>query len=128
MWLLAMACTPGMDDSDSPSASGWTAGAPFVLSAGFASGEDEDPALVQQDWATIRNTMWNYVGIVRTTERLGRAVADIRDLEKRLLRFYHETKMSKAIVDLFHGVHASYLIAQAALKNPVSRGCHYRKS
>lgn len=89
---------------------------------------NEDPALVQQDWATIRNTMWNYVGIVRTTERLGRAVADIRDLEKRLLRFYHETKMSKAIVDLFHGVHASYLIAQAALKNPVSRGCHYRKS
>ena len=32
------------------------------------------------------------------------------------------------IVDLFHGVHASYLIAQAALKNPVSRGCHYRKN
>ncbi len=90
--------------------------------------QNEDPALVQQDWTTIRNTMWNYVGIVRTTERLGRAVADIRDLEKRLSRFYHETKISKAIVDLFHGVHASLLIAQAALKNPVSRGCHYRKS
>jgi L-aspartate oxidase len=89
---------------------------------------NEDPALIQQDWATIRNTMWNYVGIVRTTERLGRAVADIRDLEKRLLRFYHETRISKEIVDLFHGVHASYLIAAAALKNPVSRGCHYRKS
>lgn len=89
---------------------------------------NEDPALIQQDWATIRNTMWNYVGIVRTTERLARAMADIRDLEKRLARFYHETKISKAIVDLFHGVHASWLIAQAALKNPVSRGCHYRKS
>jgi L-aspartate oxidase len=89
---------------------------------------NEDPALIQQDWATIRNTMWNYVGIVRTTERLARAVADIRDLEKRLQRFYHETKISKEIVDLFHGVHASWLIAQAAFKNPVSRGCHYRKS
>ena len=89
---------------------------------------NEDPALIQQDWATIRNTMWNYVGIVRTTERLGRAVADIRDMEKRIHRFYQETKVSKAIVDLFHGVHASHLIAQAALKNPVSRGCHYRKS
>jgi len=89
---------------------------------------NEDPALIQQDWTTIRNTMWNYVGIVRTAERLGRAVADIRDLEKRLQRFYHETRISKEIVDLFHGVHASYLIAQAALKNPVSRGCHYRKN
>lgn len=90
--------------------------------------DNEDPALIQQDWATIRNTMWNYVGIVRTAERLGRAVADIRDLEKRLVRFYHETRISKAKVDLFHGVHASYLIAQAALKNPLSRGCHYRKN
>jgi L-aspartate oxidase len=90
--------------------------------------QNEDPALIQQDWATIRNTMWNYVGIVRTTERLGRAVADIRDLEKRLQRFYHETRISKEIVDLFHGVHASHLIAQAAFKNPISRGCHYRKS
>lgn len=88
---------------------------------------NEDPALIQQDWTTIRNTMWNYVGIVRTGERLGRAVADIRDLQKRLLRFYHETRISKAIVDLFHGVHASLLIAQAAVKNTDSRGCHYRK-
>lgn len=90
--------------------------------------QNEDPALIRQDWTTIRNTMWNYVGIVRTGERLGRAVADIRDLEKRLSRFYHETKISREIVDLFHGVHASHLIAQAALKNPVSRGCHYRRN
>jgi L-aspartate oxidase len=89
---------------------------------------NEDPALIQQDWATIRSTMWNYVGIVRTTERLARAVADIRDLEKRIGRFYQVTRISKELVDLFHGVHASHLIAQAAFKNPVSRGCHYRKS
>jgi L-aspartate oxidase len=89
---------------------------------------NEDPALIQQDWATVRNTMWNYVGIVRTTERLARAVADIRDLEKRVQRFYQVTRISKEIVDLTHGVHASHLIAQSAFKNPVSRGCHYRKS
>ena len=90
--------------------------------------QNEDPALLQQDWATIRNTMWNYVGIVRTTARLARAVADLRDLEKRILRFYQVTRISKEIVDLFHGVRAAHLIATAAFKNPVSRGCHYRKS
>jgi L-aspartate oxidase len=72
--------------------------------------------------------MWNYVGIVRTAERLGRAVADIRDLEKRLTRFYHETRISKEIVELIHGVHASHLIAVAAVKNPVSRGAHFRRN
>jgi L-aspartate oxidase len=90
--------------------------------------QNEDPALLQQDWATIRTTMWNYVGIVRTTARLARAVADLRDLEKRILRFYQVTRISKEIVDLFHGVRAAHLIATAAFKNPVSRGCHYRKS
>jgi L-aspartate oxidase len=99
---------------------------PDWMSPGDA--RNEDPALIQQDWATIRNTMWNYVGIVRTAERLGRAAADLRDMEKRLTRFYHVTKISKSIVDLFHGVRAASLIAQAALKNPVSRGCHYRKN
>jgi L-aspartate oxidase len=89
---------------------------------------NEDPALLQQDWATIRNTMWNYVGIVRTTARLARAVADLRDLEKRILRFYQVTKISREIVDLFHGVRAAHAIATAAFKNPVSRGCHYRES
>ena len=89
---------------------------------------NEDPALLAQDWATIQSTMWNYVGIVRTTARLARAMADLRDLEKRILRFYQVTKISKDIVDLFHGVRAGSLIAQAAFKNPVSRGCHYRKS
>ena len=90
--------------------------------------QNEDPALLQQDWATIRNTLWNYVGIVRTTARLARAVADLRDLEKRILRFYQVTKISKDIVDLTHGIHAAHLIATAAFRNPESRGCHYRKS
>ncbi len=90
--------------------------------------QNDDPALFQQDWATIRNTMWNYVGIVRTTARLARAVADLRDLEKRILRFYQVTRISKEIVDLFHGVRTAHLIATAAFKNPESRGCHYRKS
>jgi L-aspartate oxidase len=90
--------------------------------------QNEDPALLQQDWATIRTTLWNYVGIVRTTARLARAVADLRDLEKRILRFYQVTKISREIVGLTHGIRAAHLIATAAFRNPESRGCHYRKN
>ena len=39
---------------------------------------NDDPALIAQDWATIRNTMWNYVGISRTASRLHRAFDDLR--------------------------------------------------
>jgi len=87
----------------------------------------EDPALILQDWTTIKHTMWNYVGIVRTYERLKRAVADMRELGHRLTKFYHEAAISKAIVELFHGQHMATVIANAAIKNRTSRGAHFRK-
>ncbi|MGK2856985.1 MAG: L-aspartate oxidase [Thermoanaerobaculia bacterium] len=87
----------------------------------------EDPALILQDWTTIQHTMWNYVGIVRTYERLKRAFADMRELGNRLTKFYHESPVSKDIIELFHGQNMAALIAQAALKNPESRGAHFRK-
>ncbi len=87
----------------------------------------EDPALILQDWTTIQHTMWNYVGIVRTYERLKRAVADMRELGNRLTKFYHEATISKPIVELFHGQQCAAIIASAALRDPVSRGAHFRR-
>ncbi len=87
----------------------------------------EDPALILQDWTTIQNTMWNYVGIVRTYERLKRANADMRELGNRLTKYYHESTISKSIVELFHGQQMAAIVASAAIKNPVSRGAHFRK-
>ncbi|MEA2235725.1 MAG: L-aspartate oxidase [Thermoanaerobaculia bacterium] len=87
----------------------------------------EDPALILQDWTTIQHTMWNYVGIVRTYERLKRSVADMRELGSRLTKYYHESTISKAIVELFHGQQMAMIVASAALRNPVSRGAHFRR-
>jgi L-aspartate oxidase len=87
----------------------------------------EDPALILQDWTTIQHTMWNYVGIVRTFERLKRAVADIRQLGARLTKFYHESVMSPSIVELFHGQQMAAIVAASAIRNPISRGAHFRR-
>ncbi len=94
-----------------------------------AAGDEnlEDPALILQDWTTIQHTMWNYVGIVRTYERLKRAVADMRGLGHRLTKFYHESTISKPLVELFHGQQMAEIIAESALRNPVSRGAHFRR-
>ena len=87
---------------------------------------NDDPALIAQDWATIRNTMWNYVGITRTSPRLARAFEDLRDLSRHLHTFYRSTPLSRPVVDLFHGCQTAYLITQAALRNPQDIGCHHR--
>ncbi|MGQ9752267.1 MAG: L-aspartate oxidase [Thermoanaerobaculaceae bacterium] len=86
---------------------------------------NEDPALIAQDWSAIRHTMWNYVGIVRTRERLERATADLRHQLVRLTQFYRSTPVSASLVDLFHGCLTAGLIAEAARRNPTSVGCHY---
>lgn len=88
--------------------------------------QNEDPALVSQDWANIRNTMWNYVGVSRTSERLARAFSDLRKLTKDLQDFYRETMLSKPIIDLFHGSQAAYIITLAAQRNKETKGCHFR--
>jgi len=87
---------------------------------------NEDPALIAQDWANIRNTMWNYVGVSRTESRLTRAFTDLRKLTKNLQDFYKETALSKPIIDLFHGSQAAYIVTLAALRNKGTKGCHFR--
>lgn len=88
--------------------------------------QNDDPALVAQDWASIRNTMWNYVGISRSTARLRRAFEDLRNLSRHIHDFYKRTRLSRRLVDLFHGSHTAYVITQAALRNKKSLGCHQR--
>jgi L-aspartate oxidase len=87
--------------------------------------ENEDPALIAQDWMVIKNTMWNYVGIVRTTPRLKRAIEDMRHMYLRIEEFYKETPVSKDIISLFHGTQSAIMVAEAALRNRTSIGCHY---
>ncbi|MGE4552013.1 MAG: L-aspartate oxidase [Desulfovibrionaceae bacterium] len=87
---------------------------------------NEDPALIAQDWSTIRNTMWNYVGISRSTSRLARAFSDLRSLYKNLVDFYKATPVSKPIIDLMHGCQAAYTITLAAMRDRESKGCHTR--
>lgn len=90
------------------------------------SDQNDDPALIAQDWNSIRTVMWNYVGITRTTSRLDRAFAELRDLSRNVHSFYKNTAMSKPLIDLFHGCQTAYLITQAAHRNRHSLGCHYR--
>jgi L-aspartate oxidase len=89
--------------------------------------EEIDQALINQDWLTIRSTMWNYAGIIRTRKRLERAKSDLEYLRHRVERFYQEARMDAKVVGLRHGIQVALMITHAALANPVSRGAHFRK-
>jgi L-aspartate oxidase len=88
--------------------------------------EPVDPALVAQDWLTIRQTMWNYVGLVRTRRRLDRAHQILRELHLEIGRFYARSELSDALISLRNGVQTALAVLLAALEARESRGCHYR--
>lgn len=88
--------------------------------------EEIDPSLIQQDWLTIKLTMWNYVGLVRTTKRLNRALSILRDLQFEIESFYRRAALSDDIIGLRNGVQAALAVTHAAFRNKVSRGGHYR--
>ncbi len=88
--------------------------------------EPADPALISQDWLTIKYTMWNYVGLVRSARRLKRARAILRELQTELEYFYGRSKLNDEIIGLRNGCQAALAVLFAALENRTSRGGHYR--
>jgi L-aspartate oxidase len=89
--------------------------------------EPVDPALILQDWLTIKHTMWNYVGLVRSTKRIKRALQILRELQYEIEEFYDRAQLTDALLGLRNGCQAAIAIVYAALENPTSRGCHYRE-
>ena len=88
---------------------------------------DPDPALIQGDMQTIQNIMWHYVGLVRSGERLSRAIRELRHLWNEIETFYRTTKLSDGLIGLRNAVEVALIVAQAAQHNRQSRGCHYRQ-
>ncbi len=88
--------------------------------------EDADPALIWRDMRTIQHTMWHYVGLIRSSGRLARALRDLRHLKEEIDEFYRTTRLSDSLIGLRHAVQAALIVAEAAYRNRSSRGCHYR--
>ena len=89
--------------------------------------EAPDQALVAQDMSSLRHIMWNYVGLVRTTRRLARAISDLRNLEVEVERFYRAAALTDELVGLRNAVRVALIVTLAAWENRESRGCHYRE-
>jgi L-aspartate oxidase len=86
-----------------------------------------DPALIQGDMQTIQNIMWHYVGLVRSADRLSRAIRDLRHLWNEIETFYRSTTLSDGLIGLRNAVEVALIIAEAARHNRQSLGCHYRQ-
>lgn len=87
--------------------------------------ESTEAVMIAHNWDELRRFMWDYVGIVRTTERLQRASHRLALLQQEIADYYQSYRINSDLLELRNLVIVADLIIKSALSRKESRGLHY---
>ena len=84
-----------------------------------------EEVIIKHSWKEIRTLMWNYVGIVRTNERLLKAKIRISIYKKEIEESFNKNIISSDLIELRNLIYIAEIIIISALTRKESRGLHY---
>lgn len=87
--------------------------------------DSDELIVIHHMWDEIRQLMWNYVGIVRSTKRLERALHRLENIHQEIKEYYSNMKVHPDIVELRNISLVALLTVRCALLRKESRGIHY---
>lgn len=87
--------------------------------------DSDEEVVVSHNWDELRRLMWDYVGIVRTRDRLLRAQRRIRVLMEEVQEYYAHYRITPDLIELRNLVLVADIIVESALDRRESRGLHF---
>ena len=85
----------------------------------------DEKILITHNFKEVKQTMWDYVGIVRSNKRLERAAKRIHTVFEEMEEFYKRTKVFTEILELRNLIATAHIIIKSARMRKESRGLHY---
>jgi L-aspartate oxidase len=87
-------------------------------------GPDEQVVL-SHAWDEIRRVMWNYVGIVRSEQRLKRALSRIEVIRQEIDDYWWKNRVSNEVLEVRNLAAVAWLTIHCAMSRKESRGIHF---
>jgi L-aspartate oxidase len=87
--------------------------------------DTDEWVVISHDKNTLTRLMWDYVGIVRSDNRLRKAAVRCQIMSKDIIDFYRKNPVRSDVIELRNMAIAAKLLIHSARSRKESRGLHY---